>query len=1141
MQRIRGIVWTGVLLVAFLKGVAQRNYTPHSVLATGSWYKIAAREPGIYKIDLPQLTALGINTGSLISSSFRLFGHPAAMLAEANNGTYSDDLTEIAVQVVDGGDGIINSNDYILFYHPGTDEWLRDSINQSFTHQKNRYTSLAYYFITIGGNGKRVQTAPLISNPGQTVNSFNERIFYELDTINLLSGGKEWYGEEFANAPGKTLTRSFPVSLPNYLPGAAFSLRTNCIARAVGAPSRFDIRIDNLPLAQLQLNPVTGGQYDPYVQGTTITASAVSNTATPILSYTFTPGSFNAQGWLNWYEVFTRRNLSMNGVNQLLFRDWSSVNNTAAAFVISQAATATQVWDITDAFHPGLMPGQITGNEYRFVNTTERLREYVAFSPAGLLQPQTVGRINNQDLHAASPAELIIITHSLWTGQAQRLAAFHQQQQGLRSVIATTEQVYNEFAGGRPDPVAIRDYVKMYYDKYGASANDQPRYLLLFGDASFDYRDRVNNNTNFVPAWQSAQSTDPLSTYTADDFFGFLDNNEDINSGSITNYLDIGIGRVTARNVNEAQQFVDKLIAYADTASMGPWRNALSFIADDEDGNLHLQDAEQITATASGTAPGFNLQKVYLDAYQQESGAGGSRYPEVNQAINNQVLNGTLIWNYSGHGGSSRLAEETILDQSIVNSWNNKYRLPLFITATCDFAPYDNPLLNSLGENLLLRPLTGAIALMTTTRPVFAFSNRVMNTNYLRFALQAGPDGRYPSLGDAMKAAKNFTYQTLPDIANNRKFTLLGDPAMTLAFPVLKVRPTLINGLPVTQADTLSGGETVTIEGEVTDPSGNRLGNYNGYVYPVIFDKPQTVSTRGNDPGSLPVNFQVQQNSLFRGKFSVTAGQFSIRFKVPKDIGFQYGNGRLSLYAENGKQDGQGLFTNFIVGGQGQLSNTDSTGPVIRAWLNDERFANGGLTNQQPILIIKLTDSSGINTTGLGIGHDLVATLDGDNNQYFLLNDFYQADADSYQRGGLRFQLPEMEPGPHSLRIKAWDIMNNSSEYQLDFVVGDDGELEISHVLNYPNPFTTQTQFWFEHNKPGQSLQVQLQIMTISGRVIRFLTQTLVPEGNRVTEISWDGKDDYGSRPGRGVYLYNLRVISPGRKSREVLGKLVML
>ncbi len=261
----------------------------------------------------------------------------------------------------------------------------------------------------------------------------------------------------------------------------------------------------------------------------------------------------------------------------------------------------------------------------------------------------------------------------------------------------------------------------MYYDKYGNSPADKPKYLLLFGDASYDYKNRLKNNTNFVPAYENNFSLDPLSTYTSDDFYGFLDDNEDINSGIITNYLDIGIGRVPAENIEEAKDFVDKVLTYFGPQSFGPWRNNMLFIADDEDYNLHLQDAEVITGTVTTTAPVFNLQKIYLDAFQQENGAGGSSYPQVNEAINNQVYNGTLIWNYNGHGGAQRLAEETILDQEIVNSWNNPNKLPLFITATCDFAPYDNPLVNSIGENILLRPKTGGIALMTTTRVVFAF------------------------------------------------------------------------------------------------------------------------------------------------------------------------------------------------------------------------------------------------------------------------------------------------------------------------------------------------------------------------------------------------------------------------------------
>ena len=663
---------------------------------------------------------------------------------------------------------------------------------------------------------------------------------------------------------------------------------------------------------------------------------------------------------------------------------------------------------------------------------------------------------------------------------------------------------------------------------------------MLFGDGSFDYKNRVNNNTNLVPAYENGNSLDPLGSYTSDDFFGFLDDNEDIGSTIIINQLDVGIGRIPAKNADEAKNYIDKVEDYYNKESFGPWRNNQLFIADDEDFNLHLQDAEVLTTTSQTTAPVFNITKTYLDAFKQESGAGGSRYPQANQIINNQVYNGTLIWNYSGHGGSSRLAEEVILDQDIVNNWNNVNKLPLFITATCDFAPYDNPAINSLGENILLRAKTGGIALMTTTRVVFSFSNRIINNNYLRFALQRDTSGSYKSLGESIQAAKNYTYQTSADIANNRKFTLLGDPALTLAYPYLKVRATTLNGTPVSQADTIRGTDKVVMEGEVTGLADNLLTDFNGTVYPVVFDKVQTVNTLANDPTSQVASFQTQSSVLYKGKASVINGKFSFAFKVPKDINYQFGNGKLSLYAENGSNDANGYLTNFIIGGIGNNADNDKEGPVIKAYLNDEKFINGGITNENPVLIVKLSDSSGINTAGAGIGHDIVATLDNDNRQYFILNDFYEADLNSYQQGSVHFQMPALTGELHSLKIKAWDVLDNSSEYVLEFSVQKDEELVLNHVLNYPNPFTTKTQFWFEHNKPNQNLQVKVQIFTLTGRVVKTIKQTINDAGNRSSEVEWDGRDEFGDRLGRGVYLYRLTVVSDGKK-KEKLEKLVIL
>ncbi|HEY0749823.1 MAG TPA: type IX secretion system sortase PorU, partial [Chitinophagaceae bacterium] len=642
--------------------------------------------------------------------------------------------------------------------------------------------------------------------------------------------------------------------------------------------------------------------------------------------------------------------------------------------------------------------------------------------------------------------------------------------------------------------------------------------------------------------YETVSSLDPLGTYTSDDFFGFLDDHENINSGLILNLLDIGIGRIPVKNVDEAKNFVDKIENYHSKSSFGPWRNNMDFIADDEDFNLHLQDAEVLTATAMSTAPVFNYHKIYLDAFRQESSSAGARYPQANAVINNNIYNGTLLWNYSGHGGALRLAEEVVIDQSIVNKWNNENKLPLFVTATCDFAPYDHPLVNSLGENLLVRPKTGAIALMTTSRVVFAYSNRIINNNYLQLGLAQNSNGEYKTLGEAVKATKNFTYQNSGDLINNRKFALLGDPAMTLGFPQLKTVVKTINGQDVALiTDTLSAGEFVTIDGEVTDHSGTLVNNFNGTAYLTVYDKPSTLRTLANDPTSQPVDFQTQTSSLFRGKATANAGKFSFRFRLPKDINYQFGNGKLSLYAHDDEKDANGFSTNFIVGGIGTGGISDNEGPVIKAYLNDDRFVNGSITNETPVLILKLSDSSGINTGNAGIDHDIIATLDNDNRKYFILNDFYESELDSYQSGTVRFQLPELAPGQHTLHIKAWDVMNNSSEYVLEFTVHNDGDLVLDHVLNYPNPFTTKTSFWFEHNRPGEDLHTRVEIFTVTGKIIKTLTRTINTDGNRSNELEWDGIDEYGDKIGRGVYLYRLTVQTVDGKKATHIQRLVVI
>jgi len=1089
-------------------------------------------------MDIPFLNTLGISVQGLSSSSIRLFGNGGAMLPEANNGSRPDDLTENDLFVEDGGDGILNNADYILFYAEGPDKWVKDSVNRIFRHQKNLYSDSAYYFLSVGGTGSRIKTATISSPATVNVRSFNERYFHELDTVNFLSSGKQWYGEEFSDLPGKSLTRSFspPVSLLNTEP---VILVSDAVARSVNAPARLEVLVNNQLVQQLNIAATGSGAYDQFAK------EAVEKSSFPLpqgnlsLTYRYSSNSFNSQAWLDWYELHGRKQLEVTTPEQLSFRDWNSVQANPIEFVISTPLAQIRVWEVTDPLHPVLMQGVFSNNEYRFSNDGSRLREYVAFS-TNFPVPVSLGKIPGQNLHKLTTADLLIITHKSLETQAGRLANYHRQRDNMVVEVVEINQVYNEFASGNPDPVAIRDFVKMLYDRARAANTSPPRYLALFGDASFDYKYRVNHNTNLVPAYQNSNALDPLSTYTSDDFFGYLDDNEDINASGILNLLDIGIGRIPAGTVEEAKNYIDKLTAYHDAESFGPWRNNLCFIADDEDQNLHLNDAEQITRTVSATNDLFNVQKIYLDAFEEKSGSGGQTFPGVNEQVNNRILDGVLVFNYNGHGSAGRLAEEVVLDQSIVNAWKNKKKLPLFITATCDFAPYDNPLVHSIGEDILLRPETGGIALMTTTRLVFAFSNRIMNDNYLRFALKPDTTGNYLTLGEAVQAAKNYTYQTSGDIVNNRKFTLLGDPALKLGFPAFTVRTETINGLPASQPDTISAGEKVLIGGAITDHSGSVVNGFNGTVYVSVFDKPSEEFTLGNDPSSIVTGFQQRDKVIFRGKATVANGLFSTEFIVPKDLSYQAGNGKISYYAENGTSEAGGFYADLLTGGNASAGDNDQQGPEIKAWLNDEKFVNGSITNSKPLLILRLTDSSGINTLGTALGHDIIATIDGDENNFFVLNNYYEADQDNYRSGILRFQLPEFAAGNHAVRIKAWDVLNNSSEKELQFVVVEESELVVKRVYNYPNPFTTKTTFWFEHNRPGQELDVHIQIFTISGKIIKTISATINTEGNRSCEIDWNGRDEFGAKVARGVYLYKLTVRTSGLKPKTVIQKLVI-
>lgn len=1129
--------WLWLLLTAPLFSAAQRKYADHSVLASGNWYKLAIPQSGVYKLDATQLQQAGISL-PVNSSSIRLFGRSFYPAGEAVNSPYLDDLSEIRIDLQDGGDGQFSGADWLAFYAAGANGWQADTANKRFRAIHNIYTDTAFVFLQIGGEGAHVQNSSPAPGPAPVISTYQFRFHAEKDLYNLLSSGREWYGERFQSELSTTTRVSLPI--PESGAGARAKLVSVLAARSVDQPASFSLSVNNSALMNQDIAAVSNSALDQFARESRMEADFTAGTVNE-LGVQFSSGATGALGWINYFDVFADCPISLKGLSQLDFRSWDNIGaGVPVQYRVQQASAATRVWRVTDPLNPVNMVGVTDNDQFSFTDDHERPEEYIAFSadPVSLPAAAFVGRVANQDLHGLPIPGMILLTIPELLPAANRLADWHRQQNGLQATIVTTSQVYQEFSGGQPDPTAIRDLVKMWYDRAGGDDNLRPKYLLLLGDASFDFRNRLPANTNQVPSYQSSESLDPLASYVTDDYFGFLDAGEDINHLEAGDQLDIGIGRIPAATLQSANDYVDKIILYHQPSTRGDWRNSLSFIADDEDFNLHLRDAEEITSRLKSVNNQFQVNKIYLDAYPQESDAAGSRYPAVNQAIGEDMQKGTLIWNYSGHGGYRRLAEEVVVDHDIADSWQQQGRLPLFITATCDFAPYDNPAISSLGEYLLLKPGSGAIALMTTTRLVFAFSNRIMNSNYLAKALEPLPGGGFRTLGEASRAAKNLTLQNAGDLVNTLKFTLLGDPAVTLAFPKYRVQTDSVNGKPVTsEADTIRAQKEVQVTGKITDGQGQLRPDFNGTVNIQVMDKPYARKTLGNDPGSLAEEFMVQDQFLYRGKATVRGGKFSFSFVVPRDISYTAGLAAIRYYAMDSLTDAQGFFDRLPIGGS-VTGPVDNQGPAIGAWLNDRQFRDGGLTGEKPLLLVDLADSSGINVLGNGIGHDITVIIDGDSRNPLVLNAFFETENDTYRRGGLQFRLPEMPDGNHNLTIKAWDVLNNSSETTLRFTVKNSRRLVVESAIAWPNPSAGEVRFGVSHNRGNEPLQALVELFLINGQLVKRIPGTIIGSGNR-SYIAWNGRDDRGNLVSPGIYFYRMIITSTDGQQAVVVKRMI--
>jgi hypothetical protein len=1142
---------------------APHTYAANSVLQSGDWYKIAVLADGIYKIDYAFFVALGIDVNSISPENIRIYGNGGGMLAASNAVNRPDDLLENAIFVSDGSDNSFDINDYVLFYGQGPHRWKTGTGCSTFEHITNIYSDTTFYFLNVDlGPGKRIQSQASASAPAtHTLNTFNDRAFHENESVNFIKSGNQWFGEYFDNIA----SYNFSFSFPNIDGSSLATVKANLASRYIGGGLNANYSVTcQSGFGSMSVPPTAGDSYSPYAN---LSSTCFSfNPTSSNLTVTVNKLTSDAVAWMDYVEVNVRRQLTMNG-SQMLFRDLSSVGAGNVAQFNLTSSQPVQVWDVSD---PDNVASQVLSNAgtlYQFAVESDSLREFISFTGTSFLDPIASMKVPNQNLHAIAQKEFIIVAHPDFMDEAIELAAHHENHDTLSTTVVTPQQIYNEFSSGAQDPVAIRHFVKMFYDR-AASASDMPRYLLLFGDGSYDNKKRFgNSNTNFIPTYQSDNSTIYTESYVSDDYYGLLDDNEGLFLPIVPSneYVDIGIGRFPVKTKAEARVAVDKIFKYTKTGippsvennnsclnvqtatPFGDWRNIVCFIGDDEDGGLHQgsppssSGAEQLAVLVDTTYNDYNVDKIYLDAYPQASTPGGERYPDVNDAINKRVEKGALIVNYTGHGGEVGLAHERVVEVAQINKWANINALPLFFTATCEFSRYDDPERTSAGEYVFLNPNGGGIALMTTVRLVFASPNFTVNKNFFK-SVFVPIAGVMPRLGDLYEYMKD---QPGGNYVNSRNFTLLGDPALTLAYPKYDVATDSVNHAAVTasSSDTLRALTLVTVSGHLKDGSGAALTGYNGVLYPTVYDKSQSITTLSNDGPlqSPPFTFKLQKNILYKGKVSVTDGKFTFSFVVPKDIAYAYGIGRISYYAENGSEDANGYYEKVIIGGSNDSALADNAGPEVKLFMNDDKFVFGGLTDENPELFAKLKDEYGVNTVGNGIGHDITAVMDGNTDDVIVLNDYYQADLNSYKSGSIRYPFSELSEGKHTLSLKVWDVYNNSSQSYTEFVVSKSAELALDHVLNYPNPFTTKTQFFFEQNRCCQTLEVQLQVFTVSGKLVKNISKFVQAEGYRSDPIEWDGRDDFGDKIGKGVYIYKLRVKADDGSAAEKFEKLVIL
>jgi len=1111
-----------------------------SVLAGGIIHRVAVEHAGIYKIDFNFIKdKLKIEPSTINPTTIGVFGNGPGKIPQWNSIPRIDDLEQYATYAFGLEDGQFNQGDYLLWYAEGPDRWTYDPAERIYNMELNNYDRSNHYYIIINGDERKSITSRANDNSGDYA-SENSITFQRIEDekVNLLGryrppgSGQTWYGDEMAVVKELDYTHRFDVR--DLVPEDTLNYKVRFAARSANL-TRFYLNIDGKEVGR-NIGGVTLGNYesafaaDGLLQGEYVPGASIHKI---LIKYPDANG-VNSRGWVDYIQFnFWKKNIYKQGT-PLFIRDPRADYLGKPVYTLEGVTAGSQIWDITNPLSPVIQQYQ-SGSISTFSLTTSEAvpSEFICFNPSSDVKVPIYEKVvENQNLHSIDRADMAIIYYDEFEEAALKLADHRRTYSNLEVVTVPTSKLFEEFGGGSLDPSAMRDFARMLYSK-----DPGFQYLCFIGDATYDYLNHFTElpYQNFVPAFETEESLDPIRSFPSDDYFSLLDTDEGDN---LVGAIDIAVGRLPVSTAAEALAIVDKIIFYdLDPSTLNDWRTRTVMVADDEDSNTHVNQAEELAVENAIAYPDLNIQKIYLDAFPQESTPGGDRYPGVNDALDLNMEKGALTVTYLGHGGQNGWSQERVLGINQAQSYQNLDNMALFITATCSFAGYDEPGFTSAGEHLLINREGGAIALMTTVRAVYSGSNKRLTEAVLDRLYEPDGPGIYPSFAEVLRRAKNANgIDTLDN--NARKFTLLGDPSQILAIPTYDVVVTEIGGIPVGTGlqDTLNALEYAIVSGEILGHQGELLEEFNGQLFVTLFDKIQVRKTLGNDDTSNERPFITQDRQLFKGTATVTAGKWTIEFVLPKDIDFTYGKGKLSFYAHDGVKDAAGHYNDFVIGGVSKDGLTDELPPGIKLFMNDENFISGGMTDTDPDIYIQLSDDNGINVSGTSVGHDIEAILDGDDKNSLILNDFYQASLDDHTHGEVTYPLSNLTPGLHTLKVTAWDLANNPAEAYLEFNVRDTDAPVITNLFNYPNPFNSITYFQFEHNRPDDVMDLNIDIFDLTGQFIQNINrEDYVSGGYRIDDIEWNGRDHEGAEVSPGMYIYRLKIVFSNGGNNEVV------